>query len=134
MTVAVWVLLLVAAAMHLLAFAWEVILIQRPSVHSGVFGVPTADVPAIRLWTFGVGFYNLFLAGGAIGAVVAWAVGYDTVGRTLTVYLCLFMFLSGVVLFIADRLALSRPKGKGVSGAIAQGGPPLIALVLFLLE
>jgi putative membrane protein len=35
----------------------------------------------------------------------------------------------GIVLFVADRMALGRPRGKGVGGALAQGVPPLIALV-----
>jgi len=39
------------------------------------------------------------------------------------------MFLAGIVLFISDRLAMSRPKGKGVGGAFAQSTPPLISLV-----
>jgi len=41
----------------------------------------------------------------------------------------LFMFLAGIVLFISDRLAMSRPQGKGVVGAICQSTPPLIALI-----
>ena len=133
MTVVVWVFALLAAAIGVLAFCWESVLFRRPSVHSGVFAVPTADVPAVRLWAFNVGFYNLFLAGGMITGVIAWATGYVTVGRTLVIYLCLFMFLAGIVLFISDRLAMSRPKGKGVVGAICQSTPPLIALVAALL-
>jgi hypothetical protein len=35
-------------------------------------------------------------------------------------------------LFVSDRLALSRPPGMGVSGALIQGVPPLIALVVAL--
>ena len=30
------------------------------------------------------------------------------------------MFLAGIVFFISDRLAMSRPKGKGVGGAFAE--------------
>ena len=129
MTVVVWIFALFVAVMHLLAFAWEVLLIGRRSVYEGVFGISTADLPAIRLWAFGVGFYNLFIAGGLIAGVIAWIGGFEVVGRTLVIYLCLFAFLSGIVLFVADRMALGRPRGKGVGGALAQGVPPLIALV-----
>ena len=133
MTAVVWIFALVTAACHLLAFLWEVPLLARRSVYEGIFGIPAADLRAIRLWTFGVGFYNLFIACGLIAGVIAWFVGHDVVGRTLVIYLCLFAFLSGIVLLIADRLALSRPRGKGVSGALAQGVPPLVALAAAVL-
>ena len=97
-------------------------------MHQGVFAVPTADVRPVRLWAFNVGFYNLFLACGLIVGVIAWMTG-NGIGRALVIYLCLFAFLAGIVLFVSDRLALSRPRGTGVSGALIQGVPPLIALV-----
>jgi putative membrane protein len=83
----VWGFALLAAVLHILVFVWEALLFQRPRVHGGVFSTPEADVPAIRLWAFGVGFYNL----------------------------------------------LSRPRGTGVGGAVAQGGPPLVALIAVVL-
>jgi putative membrane protein len=134
MTVVVWAFALLTAAIHVVAFVWEALLIERPAVHQGVFATPTADVPAVRLWAFGVGFYNLFIACGLVAGVAAWAAGEEVVGRTLVVYLCLFTFLSGIVLFVADRRGLSRPPGKeGVLGAIGEGGPPLVALVAAFL-
>ena len=107
----------------------ETLLFQRPGVHQGVFAIPTADVRPVRLWALNVGFYNLFIACGLIVGVIAWMTGNE-IGRALVIYLCLFAFLAGIVLFVSDRLALSRPRGTGVSGALIQGGPPLIALVL----
>jgi putative membrane protein len=59
--------------------------------------------------------------------------GNEAVGRALVTYLCLFAFLAGIALFASDRLAMSRPRGKGVGGALAQGVPPLIALIAALL-
>ena len=132
MTLIVWSFALLAAVLHVVVFAWEALLFQRPGVHQGVFGTATADVPAVRLWAFGVGFYNLFLACGVVAGVVAWAVGQEAVGRALVFYICLFMVLSGVVLYVADRMALSRPRGAGVSGALGQSLPPLVALVALL--
>jgi putative membrane protein len=129
MTWVIWISALLAAVIHVLAFTWEVVLFQRPGVHSGVFAIPTADVPPVRLWSFNVGFYNLFLAVGLVTGVIVWILGNASVGRTLVTYVCLFMFLAGVVLFISDRLALSRPRGAGVGGAISQSVPPLVALV-----
>jgi putative membrane protein len=133
MTVVVWVFALLAAVVHLLVFVSEAFLIDRPAVYARMFALPADHVPAIRLWAFGVGFYNLFLGLGMIGGVVAWMLGYVTVGRTLVLYLLAFMFLSGLVLLIADRLALSRPRGTGIGGALGQSGPPLVALVAFAL-
>jgi putative membrane protein len=101
----------------------------RPRVHQGVFGVPTADVPAVRLWSFCVGFYNLFLACGMIIGVIAWMSGKEPVGRTLVTYICIFMVLGGLVLLIADRLGLGRERGKGIGGALGESLPPLIALI-----
>jgi putative membrane protein len=129
MTVVVWIFALLAAVIHIVVFVFEALLIERRSIHSGVFKVRAADVPAIRLWAFGVGFYNLFLGLGMIAGVVAWIAGYDTVGKTLVIYLCLVMLLAGIVLYIADRLALSRPRGADRFGPIGQAAPPLIALL-----
>lgn len=133
MTIVVWIFALIAAVVHLLAFLWETVLIERPGVHQGVFTIPASDLPAIKLWSFCVGFYNLFLAGGMVAGVIAWGIGYEDIGRSLVIYLCLFMFLSGIVLFIADRMAMSRPRGTGVGGALGQAIPPLIALIAILL-
>jgi putative membrane protein len=133
MTVVAWVFALVAAAIHVLAWAWESLLIGRPSVHRGVFGIPTEDVPAIRLWSFNVGFYNLFLGLGMLAGVALWAMGATGTGRTLVLYITAFMALAGVVLFVSDRMALSRERGKGIGGAVGQSLPALIALLATLL-
>ena len=129
MTILVWVFALITALIHVMVFVWEALLIRLPAIHRGVFGVPSDDVPAVRLWAFGVGFYNLFLGCGLIVGVVAWAMGQVVVGRTLVTYLCWVLFLAGIVLFIADRMGLSRERGKGVIGAIGQSTPPLVALI-----
>ena len=61
--------------------------------------------------------------------MVAWALGEEAVGRALVLYTCLFKFLSGIVLFVADRMEMSRPRGVGIGGALGQSLPPLVALV-----
>jgi putative membrane protein len=129
MTWLVWTFALVTALVHIVVFALEALVIERPAVHDGVFAVPTEDVPAVRLWAFGVGFYNLFIGCGLLAGVGAWMAGEETVGRTLVVYLCLFTFLSGLVLLLADRMGLSRERGSGLGGALGQAGPPFLALV-----
>jgi len=59
--------------------------------------------------------------------------GNEIVGRTLVIYVCLFMILSGIVLFLADRLGFGGEEGKSIGGAVGQGLPPLVALVAALL-
>jgi putative membrane protein len=129
MTIVVWIFALLAALIHIVVFVFEALLIDRPSIHWGVFKVPTDAIPAIRLWAFGVGFYNLFLGLGMVAGVIGWIAGYETVGKTLVIYLCLVMFFAGIVLFVADRLALSRPRGSDRFGPLGQAGPPLVALL-----
>ena len=133
MTWLVWTFAVVTAVVHIVVFVLEALVLDRPAVHRGVFAVPSEDVPAVRLWAFGVGFYNLFIGLGLLAGVAAWVVGEETVGRTLVIYLCLFAFLSGLVLLLADRMSLSRERGTGLGGAIGQSGPPLVALVAALL-
>jgi putative membrane protein len=65
--------------------------------------------------------------------VIAWMGGNETVGRTLVIYICLFMILGGIVLFIADRLGFGGDGGKSIGGALGESVPPLIALVASLL-
>ncbi|MGH8826646.1 MAG: DUF1304 domain-containing protein, partial [Jiangellaceae bacterium] len=78
----------------------------------------------VRLWAFNQGFYNLFLAVGAIGGVVILNVGDETVGRTLTLFCCACMAAAGLVLFASER-RLWR-------SALAQSVPPLIVLGIAL--
>ena len=112
--------------------AWIATLVTPP----GVTAVPApthppgrvlgadAEVPPVRLWAFNVGLYNLFLGCGMIAGVITWAGGNDT---------CLFVFFAGIV-FVSDRMALSRPRGTGVGGAIGQSLPPLVALIALALS
>lgn len=122
----------IAALVHLLAFTWEVVLFERPGVHRDIFRIPTGNLPATRLWSFNVGFYNLFLAAGPITGLVLLHTGHLDAGRALVIYCCGFMALAGVALWVSDLLALSRPRGSGRGGALAQAVPPLAALVAAL--
>jgi putative membrane protein len=65
--------------------------------------------------------------------VIAWMGGNELVGRTLVIYICLFMVLSGIVLFIADRLGFGGKEGKSIGGAVGQSLPPLVAFIAALL-
>jgi putative membrane protein len=117
----------VAALIHLVVWVCEAFLIHR--VHHSMFRQPASDVPAIRLWAFGVGFYNLFLACGLIAGLIALHSGQELVGRTLIFYVSWFMVLGSVVLAVADQLAMSRPRNQAWGGVAAEGVPPLVVLL-----
>ncbi|MET8757975.1 DUF1304 family protein [Lentzea sp. NPDC004782] len=117
----------VAVLVHVLVFVWEALLLDR--VHHSVFRVPAEHLPAIRLWAFGVGFYNLFLAGGTVAGLIAVWSGHELVGRTLVLYTAWFMALSSVVLAVADQSAMSRPRNSAWGGVAAQGLPALVILL-----
>ncbi|SEQ24903.1 DUF1304 family protein [Lentzea albida] len=121
------VAVVVAALVHVVVWICEAFLIGR--VHLSMFGQPADHVPAIRLWAFGVGFYNLFLACGLVAGLVALHGGHELVGRTLVFYVCWFMLAGSVVLAVADQLALSRPRNQAWGGVVAEGLPPLVVLV-----
>lgn len=133
MIIVAWIGVLLGAVIYFLAFVWETIMFRRPGVHQGIFAVPSRDVEPVRLWSFCVGFYNLFLSLGAVAGVILWATGSVAEGRALVIFTGLFMFGCGVVLFVADRLALSRPKGPGVAPAIACSVPTAIATLAALV-
>ncbi|MEJ2857933.1 MULTISPECIES: DUF1304 domain-containing protein [unclassified Saccharothrix] len=123
----------VAGLVHVVVWVFESFLMDRPAVHRGVFKLATKDLPAIRLWSFNVGFYNLFLGGGTILGLVLLHTGAETAGRALVLYTCAFMALAGIVLAISDALALGRPRGTGWTGALGQFLPPAVALAAALL-
>jgi putative membrane protein len=114
---------LIAAVVHIAAFVMESLLFHRPAVQRLLLR-DASDSAAVRLWAFNQGFYNLFVATGAVVGVILWATGHETAGRTLVIYTCAFMALAGVVLFVSDR-SLWR-------GMIGQSGPPLVGLAAAL--
>ena len=114
----------VAPLFHLLAFVLETLVFRQPKVHR-LFRVGAADVPAVRIWAFNQGFYNLFLALGAFaGLVVVWT-GSDPAGRALVVFACASMVAAALVL-IATNARMAR-------AAAVQGVAPLVALVFAFL-
>ncbi|MDT7723772.1 MAG: putative rane protein [Actinomycetota bacterium] len=118
-----------AALVHIVVFVWETFLFRRPGVHQGIFRIPSENVPAVLLWSFNQGFYNLFLASGTVAGLVALHTGNEAVGRALVLYTCAFMALAGVVLGISDLMGLGRAKGSGWGGAVSQISAPLVVLV-----
>jgi putative membrane protein len=94
---------------------------RREAVHTGILHTPSEIVPALRLWSFCQGFYNLFLAAGTFVGVALLHSDQRAAGAALVLYTCAFMVGCGIVLFVADR--------RHLDGALGQALPPLGALV-----
>lgn len=119
------ILMGIAGVIHIGFFVMESVLWRRPAVHR-IFGVTDAEhADAMAFALYNQGFYNLFLA---IGAFVGVVYSSDIVTRShdeLLVYTALFMIGAALVLYVGDR--------RLIRGALVQGGPPLLALVVALV-
>jgi putative membrane protein len=113
----------VAGLVHVWAFAMESLFFRRPAVQRMFLGRSGVS-PDVYLWAFNQGFYNLFLAAGAIGGVIAVHAGYPVEGRAIALFACACMMGAGIVLFASDR--------KLWRGALGQVVPTLVALLAAL--
>lgn len=109
-----------AALAHVYIWMLESLLWGRPSVRR-MFGVRTdAEAETLRPMAYNQGFYNLFLALGAIaGIVLAWSEP-RTEGLVLAAFSCMCMALAALV------LVASAP--RMLRAALIQGVVPLIAV------
>ena len=119
-----------AALLHVYIFVMESVQWSQPRIWKR-FGVPdqlTAD--ATKPMAYNQGFYNLFLAIGAIiGIVLFWAGGAGSAGEVAGRTLVLFTLGS----MVAAALVLLTTGMKYLRPALIQGTLPLIGFVLFLL-
>jgi putative membrane protein len=121
MTAATQVFVVLAGALHLLIFTMESVLFGRPQIWRRFLITSQSDADTVRPWALNQGFYNLFLAIGAIGGVLY---GGDR-GEAVALFACGSMVLAGVVLIITDRRMLRA--------GVMQAALPLVALVLAAL-
>ncbi|QKJ18413.1 DUF1304 domain-containing protein [Microbacterium hominis] len=118
-----------AAILHVYVFVMESVQWTRPRIWKR-FGVADQTAAEItRPMAYNQGFYNLFLAIGAVlGVVLFWAGSDGTVadvaGRTLV------LFTLGSM--VAAALVLVTTGVKYVRAALIQGTLPLIGFVLML--
>jgi putative membrane protein len=118
-----------AALLHVYIFVMESVQWSQPRIwrRFGVPDQPTAD--ATKPMAYNQGFYNLFLAIGAIIGIVLFWVGVESVpadiaGRALVLFTLGSMTAAALVL-VTTGVKYLRP-------AIIQGTLPLIGFVLFL--
>jgi putative membrane protein len=112
------VFVVIAGLFHVVVFAMESLLFSRPSIYRRFLVKDETELAAARPWAFNQGFYNLFLAAGALGGLI-W--GGDK-GHAIALFACACMAGAGVVLVASDR--------RMMRAAAAQAVPPIVALVL----
>ncbi len=115
---------LVAALIHVMFFVLESVLFRRPFAWR-TFGIRSQqDAETTRDWALNQGFYNLFLAVGAIvGVLLATAEDPATSGAGVG------MVLLAMGSMIGAALVLLITKPAMLRGVVIQGVAPLLAIV-----
>lgn len=117
---------IVAGLIHVAIFALESLLWRSRSTWRQ-FGIRSAeDAEVARPWALNQGYYNLFLAVGAIAGGIASLAGGAYPWAAVAMFSAICMVGAAVVLAVSSRGALLR-------GAIIQGLVPLVGVVLFAL-
>jgi putative membrane protein len=119
---------LLAALIHIAVSPMECFLIDRPAVQR-FLRIQAKNISDIRLWAFAIGAHNLVVGLGTILGLVILHTGDEGVGKTLVLAGCVFMFLGGPIMALADMLGFYPRKGDSVIPDIASGLLPLVALV-----
>ncbi len=114
---------IVAALIHIWFFALESLWFMRPSVWRRFGLTSEAQAKVVETFAFNQGFYNLFLAVGAVAGLALVAMGDVVAGRAIVLFACGSMIAAGIVLFRFN------PRG-----AVLQVVPPLVAVgaIIFL--
>ncbi len=114
-----------AGLVHVYIFFLESVAWTSPRVRR-VFGIASeTEAQATRALAFNQGFYNLFLAIGAIVGVALVAVGNGATGWPLVVFSTVSMLGAAVVLAGTGR--------RYLNSAFVQGSLPLISLIFAFL-
>lgn len=112
----------IAALVHVYIFYLESIAWSKPKTWKA-FGLRSqAEADTVKPMAFNQGYYNAFLALGAIAGIVLIAAGLEQAGIALAIFAALSMVLAATVL-ITSSPKLAR-------AALLQGAAPLIGIVL----
>lgn len=110
-----------AGLVHVYIWVMESLTWRKPGTWKR-FGVASQeDAETQRLFAYNQGFYNLFLAIGALFGIFQVIVGYADVGWALLLSACAMMF--------GASLVLASCGAKYIRPAVLQGTFPLLALV-----
>ena len=115
-----------AAVLHVVIFVLESVLWSRPSVWKR-FSVPDqASADVVRPMAYNQGFYNLFLAIGAIVGIILYGIGQHPIGLTLVFFTLTCMVLAAIVLVTTGA--------RYITAALLQGVIPLAGIVLIFFS
>lgn len=119
------------ALFHILFFVVESFFWLNPAVYESV--VKNLDIntsaslfeqaQVLESLFFNQGFYNLFIACGAIVGMIYFKSGKTQVGLTLLSYACLMALGAAIVLAVSTQ---------SLAGALIQGAPPLLTMMALL--
>lgn len=124
MVILVTIAATLSAAIHVLIFYWESLAWNRPAVWKR-FGLKSQeDAQTTRVFAYNQGFYNLFLAIGALFGAVLYGVGATDAGFALGLFSVSCMLAAAIVL-------LTSGPGR-IRAAAVQGFFPLITIGLYL--
>jgi putative membrane protein len=113
-----------AGLLHVYIFLMESAWWTRPKIWQRFGLANQAEAETTRPLAYNQGFYNLFLAVGAILGLLLYVGGLQQAGAALILFSTASMFLAAIVL---------TTTGPGrVKSALTQGTLPLIGFILFL--
>lgn len=113
-----------SAAIHVLIFYWESLAWTRPTIWKR-FGLRSQEeAETTRVFAYNQGYYNLFLAIGALVGAVLYGIGWTDAGFALGLFSVSCMLAAAIVLVTS---------GPGrIRAAALQGLFPLITIVLYI--
>ena len=124
MTTVGWVLAALAGLLHVYIFVLEALRFDDPATRRA-FRIEEASAEAVRGWAWNQGFYNLFLAVGALAGAGFGFADRDATAVPLVVLACGSMLAAALVLVLTDR--------RMARAAALQGTLPALALLALLL-
>ncbi|GHD50147.1 DUF1304 domain-containing protein [Mycetocola manganoxydans] len=126
MSILITIAATLSAAIHVLIFYWESVAWTRPAVWKR-FGIASAeDAQTTRAFAYNQGFYNLFLAVGALVGSVLYGLGATDAGFALGLFSVSCMLAAAIVLVTSGRGRLTAASVQGVF--------PLITVVLYIVS
>jgi putative membrane protein len=118
------VFIALAGLLHVYIFLMESVWWTRPAIWQRFGLASQADAETTKPLAYNQGFYNLFLAVGALLGVILYFTGLEQAGAALILFSSASMFLAALVL-------TTTGPGK-LKSALTQGTLPLIGFILFL--
>jgi putative membrane protein len=119
-----WVLAALAGLLHVYIFVLEALRFDDPGTRA-VFRIEPEHADAVRPWAWNQGWYNLFLAVGALAGAGFGLADHDGTSVPLVVLACGSMTAAALVLVLTDR--------RMQRSALLQGTIPTLALLALAL-